>query len=108
MEISGNNVNIKLFSISKGKPCIKCTYEIKNTNVFIQIINNRGEKYINDEIESKVKILNGDKEESLIFQKKFIKLGINFVYFIIEEKINDMSYLFNECSSLKKAEFCFF
>ena len=104
MGICGSNDSINQRRISKGKPYIKCTYEIKN-NDFVQIINNRGEKYINDEIESKVKILNGDGTEPLSFQKKFNKPGINVIHFIIEEKINNLSYLFNKCSSLKKIEF---
>ena len=55
-------------------------------NESIQIINNRGLEFINEEIEAK--ILNGDKKEKLIFKKKFNKLGLNTVYFIIEEKFN--------------------
>ena len=104
MGICGSNDAINQRRITKGKPYIKCTYEIKNYD-FVQIINNKGRQYINDEIESKIKILNGDKKEPLVFQKKFIKTGINIIYFIIEEKINDLSYLFNNCSSLKKIEF---
>ena len=104
MGICGDDITHNRRRISKGKPYIKYTYEIKN-NDLVQIINNRGEKYINDEIESKIKILNDDNIEPLIFQKKFVETGINVVYFIIEEKINNMNYLFNKCNSLKKAEF---
>ena len=87
---------------------IKCTYEIKDNNNYIQIINNRGIKNVNEEIESKVKILNGDKKEKLIFKKKFNKIGINIIYFIIEEKLTDISFLFNNCSSLKEINFISF
>ena len=83
---------------------IKCTYDIKDLNE-TQIINNRYEDIINEDIESKIKILNMNKKENLIFRKRFDKLGINVVYFIIEEKLNDMSNIFNNCSSLKKIEF---
>ena len=41
---------------------IKCIYDIKDYNE-AQIINFRGEKDINEEIESKVKIWNGEKAE---------------------------------------------
>ena len=46
----------------------RCTYLIKD-NDEIQIINNRGKVEINEEIESKIKILNGNKKEALIFKK---------------------------------------
>ena len=78
---------------------IKCTYDIKDL-IETQIINNRIENMINKDIESKIKILNMNKKENLIFRKRFNKLGINVVYFIIEEKLNDMSFIFNNCSSL--------
>ena len=83
---------------------IKCTYDIKDFNE-TQIINFRGEEYINEEIESKVKQFNGEKTEKLIFKKKFNKLGINVIYFIIEDNLTNMSFMFNKCSSLTKVEF---
>ena len=64
---------------------IKCTYEIKD-NSLVQIINYRGKSEINEEIESKIKILNDKRKENLIFQKKFDKLGINTIVFACEEK----------------------
>ena len=47
----------------------KCTYDIKDIDNEIQIMNNRGEKYINGDIESKIKILNNGKKEKLVFKK---------------------------------------
>ena len=91
MGICGNIDRNRKRRLGNGKSYIKCTYDIKN-NDFVQILNNRGEKYINEEIESKIKILNGDIKESLTFRKKFDNIGINVVYFIIEEKLNNMSY----------------
>ena len=91
-------------NIRKGPPLIRCTYDVKDYNL-VQIMNNRGEKYINEEIESKIKILNGDKREPLVFQKKFSSPGMNTIIFIIEGNLNNMSYLFNKCISLKKVEF---
>ena len=69
-------------------------------------MNDRGETAINEEVELKIKILN-DKNifEPLILQKQFDKLGMNTVIFVIEENLSDMSFLFNECYSLKKIQF---
>ena len=107
---SANNhpvMNNPTLKNSKGASYIKCTYEIKDFNM-IQLLNYKGKKYINEEIETKIKILNGAKAEPLVFQKKFTKLGMNTIIFIIEENLVNMSYLFNECKSLKKIEFISF
>ena len=71
----------------------------------INEINNRDEFKVNEELESKIKILNGDKKEKLIFKKQFSKLGLNTIIFIIEEKLNNTSFMFNNCSSLKEINF---
>ena len=92
-----NNSNIE-FSL------IKCIYDIKDNNL-TQIINNRGRVDVNKEIESKIKILNGNQKEKLIFQKKFTSIGRNEITFIVEEKLNNMSFMFNKCSSLKEIHF---
>ena len=81
-----------------------CAYDIKDYNE-AQIINNIYDNKINEEIKSKVKILNDKKKESLVFKKKFNKLGINFLNFIIEGELNNMSFMFNNCQSLKKVIF---
>jgi len=93
--------------INIGKPLIRCTYLIKDNND-TQIINYRGKVDINEEIESKVKILSDNNKEKLIFKKKFNKVGINTIDFIIEENLNNMSFMFNKCSSLKRIEFISF
>ena len=104
-EVSDNNEGMnKLPQFSENIAYIKCFYDIKDYNE-TQIINFRGEKIINEEIESKVKIWNGEKAEKLIFKKKFDKLGINVIYFIIEEKLINMSFMFNKCTSLKEIYF---
>ena len=51
---------------------IQCTYEINDNNE-IQIINDRCENDINEEIHPKIKILNDGENEKLIFKKKFNK-----------------------------------
>ena len=51
---------------------MRCTYDIKELKE-VQIINNTDKTYVNKEIESKVKILNGNKKEKLIFKKNLIK-----------------------------------
>ena len=91
---------------NKGLSLIRCIYYIKDYN-YTQIINNRGEgeKTVNEEIESKIKILNGNHREKLIFQKKFNTIGRNEITFIVEEKLNNMSFMFNKCSSLKEIHF---
>ena len=91
-------------NINKGKSLIKCTYEIKDFNE-IQIINNGLGDSVNKDIKNKIKILNDDRKENLIYKKKFDKLGLNVIYFIIEEKLNDLSFIFSDCLSLKKIKF---
>ena len=60
------------------------------------------------EIKSKIKILNNNKKKDLIYKKKFDKIGLNDVEFIIEGMLNNISFLFYDCSSLKKIEFISF
>ena len=85
----------------------KCIYEIKDYNK-IQIMNYRNDKEINEEIKSKIKIINGDKIENLIFEKKFDKFGLNTIYFMIEQRLTNMGFLFNKCSALKQIDFISF
>ena len=97
-------INNPVLKKKKEISYIKCTYDIRDYNS-TQIINYKGITYINEEIESKIKILNGDIIEPLVFQKKFNILGMNSIIFIVKEKLINMSYLFNGCISLKKIEF---
>ena len=53
----------------KGVSYIRCIYNIKVNNE-TQIINYRSENHVNEDIGKKIKILNGDKKEKLIFKKK--------------------------------------
>ena len=94
----GIPIELIINKINNNISYIKCTYEIKDNN-YIQIINNRDLEYVNEEIESKVKIWNNGKKENLIFKKQFNKKGIYNIYFIIEKKLNNMSFMFNNCSS---------
>ena len=101
-KVSENHKNInKPPQFNDNISYIKCVYNVKNYNE-IQIINYKGKTASNEEIESKVKIWNGEKAEKLIFKKKFDKLGINVIYFIIEEKLSNMSFMFSKCTSLKE------
>jgi len=86
--------------ISDKAISFRCVYDIKDFND-TQIINNKGKFDINKEIKSKIKMLNGNKKEILTYSKRFDHLGINFIDFIIEDKLTDLSFLFNKCSSLK-------
>ena len=85
MEIFDETQIIKNLAEKENKKIsyIKCTYEVKEDKEN-QIINDRSENYVNEEVASKIKILNGDKKENLIFKKKFDHIGINNVIFIIE------------------------
>ena len=51
----------------------------------------------NEDIETKIKIWNNNKKEKLSYEKKFDKLGLAVVYFIIEEKLKDLSFIFKDC-----------
>jgi len=83
----------------------RCTYDIKSNNE-VNIINNiLIEGIINEEIKSKIKILDGNQKKELVLKKKFDKLGYNTINFIIEENLNNMSFMFLGCSSLKKLNF---
>ena len=61
----------KLQEVKNEIPLITCIYEIKDNN-YTQIINNKSRLYANEEIEKKIKILNGDKKEKLVFQKNLV------------------------------------
>ena len=92
-----------------GQSLIKCTYDIKDdseTQIINDIYENEFVFLINEEIQKKIKIWNNNKTEKLIYRKSFNKLGTNTIYFIIEEKLNDMIFIFNECISLILL-FCF-
>ena len=49
--------------------------------------------------------MNGGKKDNIIPRKKFNKIGINTVYFAINDNLINMSFLFNNCSSLKEIYF---
>ena len=89
----------------------RCFYDVKNINEEIRIINDRYNKNpyykddYNSEIKSKIKILNDNKKEELIYLKKFNKIGINIIDFIIEGKLTNLSFIFKDCKSLIKIEF---
>ena len=45
-------------------------------------------------------ILNKGKKEKLIFEKKFNEKGIHYIYFINDNLLTNMSYMFFNCLSL--------
>ena len=73
MGASGSTIARNHESKSKNKISFRCTYQIEN-DYETQIINDRGETDINEAIKSKIKILNGEKEEELFSKKNLIKL----------------------------------
>ena len=82
---------------TKNDVSFKCTYNVENTIY--------SERIIGHKQESKIKILNGNKKEEFTSIKKFDKIGINTVDFIIEGKLNDMRDIFFNCKSLINVEF---
>ena len=56
---------------AKGISYVRCIYDIKDYNE-TQIINDRGRKYINEEIGAKIKIWNNGIKERLVFKKNSI------------------------------------
>ena len=42
------------------------------------------------------------KKRKYNFVKRFNKIGLNAIDFIIEGKLNNLAFMFNNCSSLKK------
>ena len=101
MGASGDNIAIK------NEVSFRCTYFVPEKNIGdkFQIINDRdGDKDINKEIKSKIKILNGNKKEKLVFKKKFNKIGENTIDFLIEGKLTNMNFMFRGCFTLIKVE----
>ena len=97
------NIGISINYIINKISFIKCTYEINDINNYIQIINNADEyniNEINEEIESKIRILNKGKKEKIIFNKIFKTKGINHI--VCENLLTNMSFMFKNCSSLKE------
>ena len=91
-------------NVNKGESLIKCIYDIKELN-YIQIINDGNKDYTNENIKNKIKIWNNNKKEELTYEKKFNKLGLNTIWFIIEKKLDNLSYIFKDVKSLKQIEF---
>ena len=92
---------------TKPKASFRCTYDVKDYDE-VRILHYRSEVYnnlINEEIKQKIKILNDNQKQKLIFKKRFNKIGYNTIDFIIEGQLTNMSFMFNLCSSLKKVEF---
>ena len=74
----------------------------------MQIINYKSTDQINEEIKSKIKILNGYKIEDFSLVKKFDKIGLNTIYFFVENNLTNVKLYFNGCSALKHIEFISF
>ena len=101
--VNQNNRNFP--SNQNNQVSFRCIYLIQDTNNYTRLINDRGKICINPEISYKVKILKDNKRENLIFQRKFDKTGLYTIDYIIEGTLTNMSFMFNECTSLKQIEF---
>ena len=100
-ESQGNSSSISNDNNKNNQISFRCYYDIKNIDEEIKIISVEKNKVI----KSKIKILNGNKKEEIINTKKFNKIGINTIDFIIEEKLTKMDRIFYYCESLIKIEF---
>ena len=87
---------------------IKCVFNINKENVGkeIQILNHLYycEKEIikNDEIEKKIKMIINGEIRKCIFKYKFNKEGKYNIYYIQENELENMSYMFNQCKYLEE------
>ena len=111
---NNNSNEIEIIPINKivnNINFIKCTYLIDKIDLgkATQIINNKGEEnYINTEIEGKMKvIINGEIQPVINREKEsdyltyiFVNDGKYTFYFISDSCLNNMSYMFYNCSSL--------
>ena len=70
---------------------------IKECNRSIQILNNTSKGEINKEIEKKIKILENDEIINIYLTKKFEKTGLHTINFVIEEQLENMSFMFKDC-----------
>ena len=82
----------------------RCTYKVEDINKNIRLVNDRLNYMENQEISTKIRILNNNKKENLIFLKRFDNPGIHIIDYTIEGTIYNMSFLFSECSSLKQSK----
>ena len=84
----------------------RCTYQVNDINNEIRLINNEDICSINPDILIKVKILNDNNEkQNLIFKKRFDSIGNHTLDYMVEGRLNNMSFMFNDYTSLKKVEF---
>ena len=108
---------IPMYKIINKINFIKCTYEIKNIGLGkqIQIINNKRFPYdniINEEIEREMRvIINGEIQPVINKEKKldyltyiFMEDGIHTFYFISNNYLTNMAYMFKNCSTLIKID----
>ena len=79
LEYEKNSQAINKASNLSNQISFRCIYDVKDYHE-IRIINDTGYKdyyipIINEEIKSKIKIINNNNKEELIFNKKFDKLA---------------------------------
>ena len=87
--------------------CIKCIYEIKKEDIGmeIQIINNQNYLgHLNREIEKEIKIILNGEIKSNTLKYKFNKEGIYIIYLVTYNFLTYMSFMFYNCSLLKKVD----
>ena len=89
---------------------IKGKFEIKKEDIGneIQILNYRYISKKNNEIKEKIKLIINGKILRNIYKVKFSKEGIYIVYYIPDDLLTDISFMFFKCSSLKEIDLSLF
>ena len=104
---TNNSTSITKDDNENNQISFRCFYDVKNIDEKIRILYDGHGEHVSKEIKSKIKILNDNKKEELIFTKKVNIIGINTIDFIIEGKLTKMCDIFKGCISLIKIEFIF-
>ena len=111
------NNNLKIIGIIKNRVIsmnlllkkinyIKAKFEIKHENLGkeIQILNDTYISHRNDEIRKINNIIINRELTNTIYRYLFNKEGIYIIYYLSDELLTDMSYMFFKCSSLKEID----
>ena len=105
-----NSSIILMPSIINKINLIKGKFEIKKEDIGneIQILNYRYISKKNNEIKEKIKLIINGIILRNIYKVKFSKEGIYIVYYIPDDLLTDISFMFFKCSSLKEIDLSLF
>ena len=109
--INGNKNNLIKFipmnNITNKINFIRCIIEIKKEDIGkeVQIINSQNYLgHLNKEIEKEIKIILNGEIKSNTLKYKFNKKGIYTIYLVSNNLLTKMSFMFYNCSFLKKLD----